>query len=60
MRKEHQLGSVEKGKTADMVVLNRNLFEIDPDSIIDTKVVYTIFSGKIVYDAAMPRSVSRQ
>ena len=60
MRKEHQLGSIEKGKAADMVVLNRNLFEIDPDSIIDAKVVYTIFVGKIVYDAAMPRSVSRQ
>ena len=60
MRKEHQLGSIEKGKAADMVVLNRNLFEIDPDSIIDAKVVYTIFAGKIVYDAAMPRSVSRQ
>lgn len=60
MRKEHQLGSIEKGKAADMVVLNRNLFEIDTDSIIDAKVVYTIFTGKIVYDAAMPRSVSRQ
>jgi len=60
MRKENQLGSIEKGTTADMVVLNRNLFEIDTDSIIDAKVVYTIFSGKIVYDAAMPRSVSRQ
>ena len=60
MRKEHQLGSIEKGTTADMVVLNRNLFEIDTDSIIDAKVVYTIFSGKIVYDAAMPRSVSGQ
>jgi predicted amidohydrolase YtcJ len=34
-----------------MVVLNRNLFEIDPNSIIDSKVVYTIFAGKIVYDA---------
>ena len=54
MRKENQLGSIEKGKAADMVVLNRNLFEIDPNSIIDTKVVYTIFAGKIVYDAAMP------
>ncbi len=40
---------------ADMVVLNRNLFEIDPNSIIDSKVVYTIFAGKIVYDAKMPK-----
>jgi len=38
-----------------MVVLNQNLFKIDPESIIDTKVVYTIFAGKIVYDAEMPK-----
>ena len=50
MRKENELGSIEKGKSADMVVLDRNLFEIDPQSIIDTKVVYTIFGGKIVYE----------
>jgi predicted amidohydrolase YtcJ len=59
MRKERELGSIEKGKSADMVVLDRNLFEIDHNSIIDTKVVYTIFAGKIVYDAKMPRGVSR-
>ncbi len=55
MRKENELGSIEKGKAADMVVLNRNLLEIDPDSIIDTKVGYTIFAGKIVYDTKMPK-----
>jgi hypothetical protein len=51
MRKENELGSIEKGKSADMVVLNRNLFEIDSNSIIDTEVVYTVFAGRIVYDA---------
>jgi predicted amidohydrolase YtcJ len=51
MRKENELGSIEKGKAADMVVLSRNLFEIDPGSIIDTRVVYTIFGGDVVYDA---------
>ena len=51
MRKENELGSIKKGNAADMVVLDRNLFEIDRNSIIDTKVVYTIFAGKIVYDA---------
>jgi hypothetical protein len=53
MRKENELGSIEKGKAADMVVLSRNLFEIDPGSIIDTKVVYTIFGGRIVHDASV-------
>ena len=51
MRKEGEFGSIERGKAADMVVLSRNLFEIDPQSIIDTKVVYTVFGGEIVYDA---------
>jgi len=51
----NELGSIEKGKAADMVVLNRNLPEVDPGSIIDSKVVYTIFAGKIVYDAKMPK-----
>jgi len=55
MKKENELGSIEKGKAADMVVLNRNLLKIDPESIIDTKVVYTIFAGKIIYDAKMPK-----
>ena len=55
MRKENEFGSIEKGKAADMVVLNRNLFDIDPNSIIDTKVIYTIFAGKIVYDAKKPK-----
>jgi len=30
-----------------MVVLNQNLFKIDPESIIDTKVVYTILPAKL-------------
>jgi predicted amidohydrolase YtcJ len=54
MRKENELGSIEKDKAADIFVLNQDLFEIDPDSIIDCKVVYTIFADKIVYNSKMP------
>ena len=53
MRKESELGSIERGKAADLVVLSRNLFEIDSGSIIETKVVYTIFGGEVVYDASV-------
>ena len=60
MRKEREIGSLEKGKAADMVVLDRNLFEIDPGSIVDTKVVYTIFAGKVVYDANAGTGTSPQ
>ena len=54
MRKENEFGSIEKGKSADMVVLDRNLFTIDPNTIFDTRIVYTIFAGKIVYNAKVP------
>jgi uncharacterized membrane protein AbrB (regulator of aidB expression) len=33
----------------------RTNIKMDPNSIIDTEVVYTIFAGKIVYDAKMPK-----
>ena len=47
---ENTLGSLESGKFADMIVLDKNLFEINPEQISDTKVIKTIVNGKIVYD----------
>ncbi len=43
-------GSIEKGKLADMVVLDRNIFEIEKNEIKNTEVIYTIIDGKIVYN----------
>ncbi len=45
-----QLGSIVKGKLADLIVLDQDIYQIDPDKIADTKVDLTIFDGKIVYD----------
>ncbi|MDJ0711077.1 MAG: amidohydrolase family protein [Woeseiaceae bacterium] len=42
-------GSVEVGKFADLVVLDQNLFEVDPQQISDTRVVLTLFDGKPVH-----------
>ena len=42
-------GSIEVGKLADLVVLSKNLLQIPPREILETKVVMTIVSGKIVY-----------
>ena len=33
---------------ADLVVLDRNIFEIDAEKISDTKVVLTLFDGRPV------------
>jgi predicted amidohydrolase YtcJ len=47
---EDDLGSIEVGKHADMIVLDQNLFEIDPDDISNTKVLQTILGGDVVFD----------
>ena len=44
-------GSVEVGKAADVIMVDRNIFEIDPHTIDQTRVVLTIVGGKIVYEA---------
>ena len=42
-------GSIEVGKSADLIVLDRNLFECPADELADTKVLSTYFEGKVVY-----------
>jgi hypothetical protein len=49
MKLEDKQGSIEVGKRADLVVLNRNLFDIDPYEISDAYVTMTIFDGRILY-----------
>jgi len=49
--REKTEGSIITDKVADVIVVDRNIFEIDPRTIGDTKVVTTIAGGKIVYEA---------
>ena len=46
---EDRLGTVEKGKLADLVVLSEDIFSIDPARIADVRVDYTIVGGRIRY-----------
>jgi predicted amidohydrolase YtcJ len=43
-------GSIEPGKYADMVVLDTDILECDPNDIVKTKVLTTIIDGKVVYE----------
>ncbi|MGD8463202.1 MAG: amidohydrolase [Anaerolineae bacterium] len=47
----HLKGSLAPGKLADLVVLSRDIFRVDPDQILDTRVEMTVFDGQIVYQA---------
>ena len=48
---EDRLGSIEPGKYADLVILEENLFEVDPAHIHEVKVCETIIGGETVYKA---------
>jgi len=47
--REHELGTLEVGKLADIAVLDRNLFEIPAEEILDAKVIQTFVDGKIIF-----------
>lgn len=47
----HELGTLEKGKLADIIVTDRNLFDVPVDEIKDTKILLTIMDGNVVYQA---------
>jgi predicted amidohydrolase YtcJ len=44
-----EMGTLTPGKRADMIVLDRDIFEMDPMAIADARVEMTIFDGRIVY-----------
>jgi hypothetical protein len=47
---EDNLGSIQPGKLADLVVLDRDYLTVPADQIKDIKPVMTMVGGKIVYD----------
>jgi predicted amidohydrolase YtcJ len=48
---ENNLGSIEPGKLADLVVLDRDYLTIPAEQIKDIKPVMTMVGGRIVFDA---------
>ncbi|MYN39386.1 amidohydrolase family protein [Duganella sp. FT109W] len=55
LRQEKDSGSLEVGKLADMIVLDRNFFTIPAEDIANIKVLLTVVGGKIVYQSKFMR-----
>jgi len=51
---DQKFGSIEEGKSADMIVLDRNVLEIETSDIHNTKVLTTVFRGEVVYSILKP------
>lgn len=51
LRDEAVVGSLEPGKFADLILIDRDIFHGDPASIAATKVRFTMVGGKVVYSA---------
>ena len=49
---EEEVGSIEVGKWADLVVMDRNLLTAAPEKILDTKILRTFVAGIQTYDSS--------
>ncbi|MDO3398586.1 amidohydrolase [Mycolicibacterium neoaurum] len=51
IRLEDKVGSVEVGKLADLIVLDRNIFDIDPHDIHAAEVTMTMMNGQVRHES---------
>jgi predicted amidohydrolase YtcJ len=56
---ESNLGSIQPGKLADLLVLDRDYLTIPADQIKEIKPVLTMVGGRIVYDATVQTTAAR-
>lgn len=55
LRQEAHIGSLEVGKLADLIVLDRNVLAIPEEEIARVKVLQTVVGGRVVHEAGAMR-----
>jgi predicted amidohydrolase YtcJ len=58
LHQDRETGSIETGKLADLIVLDRNLFEVPASRIHEVQVERTLLAGKTVFRRAASGAVS--
>jgi predicted amidohydrolase YtcJ len=53
LNRENELGSIEKGKLADLVVLDKDYFRVSDAEMRRIKPILTIVAGKVAYDGGV-------
>jgi len=53
LNRENEMGSIEEGKFADLVVLDRDYFSVSDADMRRTRAVLTVVDGKVVYDSGV-------
>jgi predicted amidohydrolase YtcJ len=56
--RENDLGSIQSGRFADLVVTDKDYLTVPADQIKDIKSVMTMVGGRVVYDAAAEQSTA--
>ena len=51
VHRERDLGSIERGKLADLIVLSQNFFRVPTEQISETRVLLTMMGGRVVFDS---------
>ena len=51
-----QIGTIAPGKQADLVLVDRDVMTVPADELKETKILWTMFGGKIVFNSEKGKS----
>ena len=47
---DKNIGSLQAGKYADLILLDRDILTVSPEAMMNTRIIWTMFEGRKVYE----------